>query len=97
MGGPAPDQGAAVTLTYGLIANCMKKMRKSAEAAGVRALADVVADVAPGIPLRWHFHNTRNTGYPNAVTAVERGAVPGLFAKAGPFPPPEEQASGGDR
>jgi hydroxymethylglutaryl-CoA lyase len=116
--------------------------------AGVRALADVAADVAPGIPLRWHFHNTRNTGYANAITAVERGAaaldasaggiggcpfapaatgniatedllylldrsavrtgvsatalapatdllastlgkpVPGLFAKAGPFPPP---------
>ncbi|HEU5392233.1 MAG TPA: hydroxymethylglutaryl-CoA lyase [Streptosporangiaceae bacterium] len=118
--------------------------------AGVRALADVAADVAPGIPLRWHFHNTRNTGYANAITAVERGAaaldssaggiggcpfapsatgniatedllylldrsavrtgvsatalapatdllastlgkpVPGLFAKAGPFPPPAE-------
>ena len=116
--------------------------------AGVRALADVAADVAPGLPLRWHFHNTRNTGYANAMTAVERGAaaldasaggiggcpfapaatgniatedllylldrsavrtgvsatalapatdllartlgnpVPGLFAKAGPFPPP---------
>jgi hydroxymethylglutaryl-CoA lyase len=107
--------------------------------AGVRALADVAADVAPGIPLRWHFHNTRNTGYANAITAVERGGiggcpfapaatgniatedllylldrsavrtgvsatalapatdllastlgkpVPGLFAKAGPFPPP---------
>ena len=116
--------------------------------AGVRALADVAAGVAPGIPLRWHFHNTRNTGYANAITAVERGAaaldasaggiggcpfapaatgniatedllylldrsavqtgvsatalapatdllastlgkpVPGLFAKAGPFPPP---------
>jgi hydroxymethylglutaryl-CoA lyase len=124
--------------------------------AGVRALADVAADVAPGIPLRWHFHNTRNTGYANAITAVERGAaaldasaggiggcpfapaatgniatedllylldrsavrtgvsatalapatdllastlgkpVPGLFAKAGPFPPAAGQESGGD-
>jgi len=123
--------------------------------AGVRALADVAAGVAPGIPLRWHFHNTRNTGYANAITAVERGAaaldasaggiggcpfapaatgniatedllylldrsavrtgvsatalapatdllastlgkpVPGLFAKAGPFPPPRGQSSGG--
>ena len=24
----------------------------------------------PGVPLRWHFHNTRNTGYANAWTAV---------------------------
>jgi hydroxymethylglutaryl-CoA lyase len=124
--------------------------------AGVRALADVAADVASGIPLRWHFHNTRNTGYANAITAVERGAaaldasaggiggcpfapaatgniatedllylldrsavrtgvsatalgpatdllastlgkpVPGLFAKAGPFPPAGEGSSGGD-
>jgi hydroxymethylglutaryl-CoA lyase len=124
--------------------------------AGVRALADVAADVASGIPLRWHFHNTRNTGYANAITAVERGAaaldasaggiggcpfapaatgniatedllylldrsavrtgvsatalgpatdllastlgkpVPGLFAKAGPFPPSGEASSGGD-
>jgi hydroxymethylglutaryl-CoA lyase len=124
--------------------------------AGVRALADVAADVASGIPLRWHFHNTRNTGYANAITAVERGAaaldasaggiggcpfapaatgniatedllylldrsairtgvsatalgpatdllastlgkpVPGLFAKAGPFPPAVEASSGED-
>jgi hydroxymethylglutaryl-CoA lyase len=124
--------------------------------ATVRTLADVAADVASGIPLRWHFHNTRNTGYANAITAVERGAaaldastggiggcpfapaatgniatedllylldrsavqtgvsatalrpatdllartlgkpVPGLFAKAGPFPPSVEASSGGD-
>src|SRR5262249_8415517 len=63
--------------------------------AGVRALADVAADAAPGIPLRWHFHNTRNTGYANAITAVERGAA-ALDASAGgigggalaPPPPP---------
>jgi hydroxymethylglutaryl-CoA lyase len=59
--------------------------------AGVRALADVAADTAPGIPLRWHFHNTRNTGYANAITAVERGAA-ALDASAGgiggcPFAP----------
>ena len=40
----------------------------------VRALADVAAAAAPGIPLRWHFHNTRNTGYANAMTAAELGA-----------------------
>lgn len=35
--------------------------------AGVRA-------VAPGVPLRCHFHNTRNTGYANALAAVLAGA-----------------------
>jgi hydroxymethylglutaryl-CoA lyase len=59
--------------------------------AAVRALADVAAGVAPGIPLRWHFHNTRNTGYANAITAVEHGAA-ALDASAGgiggcPFAP----------
>jgi hydroxymethylglutaryl-CoA lyase len=38
--------------------------------AQVRALAGVAAAEAPGVPLRWHFHNTRNTGYANAVTAA---------------------------
>jgi hydroxymethylglutaryl-CoA lyase len=59
--------------------------------AGVRALADVADRVASGVPLRWHFHNTRNTGYANAVTAVERGAA-ALDASSGgiggcPFAP----------
>jgi len=39
--------------------------------AQVRALAAVAAAEAPGVPLRWHFHNTRNTGYANAITAAE--------------------------
>jgi hydroxymethylglutaryl-CoA lyase len=38
-------------------------------------LADVAAATAPSIPLRWHFHNTRNTGYANALAAVGRGAI----------------------
>ena len=43
------------------------------------------------IPLRWHFHNTRNTGYANAITAAQRGAS-ALDASAGgiggcPFAP----------
>ena len=32
-----------------------------------------VRKAAPGIPLRAHFHNTRNTGYANAFAAVEAG------------------------
>ncbi len=41
----------------------------------VEALADVAESVAPGLPLRWHFHNTRNTGYANAFAALQRGAA----------------------
>jgi hydroxymethylglutaryl-CoA lyase len=36
----------------------------------VEALGRVAADEVPGLALRWHFHNTRNTGYVNAWTAV---------------------------
>ncbi|MGW6034964.1 hydroxymethylglutaryl-CoA lyase [Gordonia terrae] len=42
--------------------------------AQVRDLARRTAERAPGIPLRWHFHNTRNTGYANALTALDTGA-----------------------
>jgi hydroxymethylglutaryl-CoA lyase len=38
--------------------------------AQVSRLAEVAAAEAPGLPLRWHFHNTRNTGYANALTAA---------------------------
>ncbi|MBB2944431.1 hydroxymethylglutaryl-CoA lyase [Actinoplanes lutulentus] len=39
----------------------------------VSELADAVRPVAPGAPLRAHFHNTRNTGYANAMAAVASG------------------------
>ena len=42
--------------------------------AQVRDLAARTTDSAPGIPQRWHFHNTRNTGYANALTALDSGA-----------------------
>ncbi|MFD6897231.1 hydroxymethylglutaryl-CoA lyase [Rhodococcus sp. NPDC060086] len=42
--------------------------------AQVVALADAAQREAPGVPLRWHFHNTRNTGYANALTALQLGA-----------------------
>ena len=47
--------------------------------------------VASDVPLRFHFHNTRNTGYANAVAAIE-GGVTTLDASAGgiggcPFAP----------
>jgi hydroxymethylglutaryl-CoA lyase len=32
-------------------------------------------DALPGMPLRCHFHNTRNTGLANAYAAVEAGAT----------------------
>lgn len=45
--------------------------------AGVpRQVTELVAEVAasaPGVPLRCHFHNTRNTGLANAYAAVEAG------------------------
>jgi hydroxymethylglutaryl-CoA lyase len=62
--------------------------------AQVRALADVAGREAPSLPLRWHFHNTRNTGYANALTAADlAGTVPvALDSSAGgiggcPFAP----------
>lgn len=50
-----------------------------------------VAEAAPGIPLRCHFHNTRNTGLANAQAAIETG-VGALDASIGgiggcPFAP----------
>jgi hydroxymethylglutaryl-CoA lyase len=57
-------------------------------------LTEIVAavrDVAPLVPLRCHLHNTRNTGYANAVAAVQAG-VTALDASSGgiggcPFAP----------
>lgn len=37
----------------------------------VIALTGVADEQLNGIPMRWHFHNTRNTGYVNAWTAVQ--------------------------
>ncbi|MDI1463098.1 hydroxymethylglutaryl-CoA lyase [Catellatospora sp. KI3] len=39
----------------------------------VAALASAVRPLAPDVALRAHFHNTRNTGYANAVAALEHG------------------------
>jgi hydroxymethylglutaryl-CoA lyase len=39
----------------------------------VAALVTAVAATAPSVPLRCHFHNTRNTGLANAYAAVEAG------------------------
>ncbi|MFD0684469.1 hydroxymethylglutaryl-CoA lyase [Actinomadura fibrosa] len=52
--------------------------------AQVRDLARRVREAAPGTPLRYHFHNTRNTGYANALTALDEGAAT-LDASAGGF------------
>ena len=56
----------------------------------VRTLADAVRTVAD-VPLRCHLHNTRNTGYANALAAIEAG-VAALDASSGgiggcPFAP----------
>jgi hydroxymethylglutaryl-CoA lyase len=52
--------------------------------AQVRDLVHRVREAAPGTPLRCHFHNTRNTGYANALAAVEEG-VEALDASTGGF------------
>ncbi|MBO2441783.1 hydroxymethylglutaryl-CoA lyase [Actinomadura nitritigenes] len=52
--------------------------------AQVRDLTARVRAAAPGTPLRFHFHNTRNTGYANALTAVDLGATT-LDASTGGF------------
>jgi hydroxymethylglutaryl-CoA lyase len=41
----------------------------------VTRLVAAVWAVAPGIPLRVHFHNTRNTGIANVYAAVEAGVA----------------------
>ncbi|WP_370614871.1 hydroxymethylglutaryl-CoA lyase [Mumia sp. Pv 4-285] len=43
--------------------------------AQVRELVTGVKALAPGTRLRAHFHNTRNTGYANALAAVESGVT----------------------
>ncbi|GAA2394111.1 hydroxymethylglutaryl-CoA lyase [Catellatospora methionotrophica] len=57
----------------------------------VAALVTAVRAVAPDVALRAHFHNTRNTGYANAMAALEHG-VTALDASTGgiggcPFAP----------
>ncbi len=49
----------------------------------VRRVA-AVREAAPGTRIRCHFHNTRNTGYANAVAAVEAG-VDALDAAVGGY------------
>jgi len=43
--------------------------------AQVGELFAMIKDKIPHVPLRGHFHNTRNTGIANAVAALENGAV----------------------
>jgi hydroxymethylglutaryl-CoA lyase len=52
--------------------------------AQVRTLLAGAAEIAPDVPLRCHFHNTRNTGYANALTALDHG-VSALDASTGGF------------
>ena len=52
--------------------------------AQVRALHAGLGRVAPDVLRRWHFHNTRNTGYANALTAFDLGEC-ALDASIGGF------------
>lgn len=50
----------------------------------VGAVLDLVRAAAPASALRCHFHNTRNTGYANALTAIA-GGVDAIDASVGGF------------
>ncbi len=39
----------------------------------VKALIEAIRDILPDMPLRAHFHNTRNTGLANVYAAIEAG------------------------
>lgn len=57
----------------------------------VTELLGRLSELAPGLPMRCHFHNTRNTGLANAMAAVDAG-VTSLDASIGgiggcPFAP----------
>lgn len=41
----------------------------------VSSLFNKLREAVPGMPLRGHFHNTRNTGIANAYTAIEAGVT----------------------
>jgi hydroxymethylglutaryl-CoA lyase len=41
----------------------------------VKEVIGRVREAVPGLPLRGHFHNTRNTGLANALAAVESGVT----------------------
>jgi hydroxymethylglutaryl-CoA lyase len=41
--------------------------------AQITELVSLVREAVPGVALRCHFHNTRNTGYANAIAAVQAG------------------------
>lgn len=43
--------------------------------AQVKALVTAIRAAAPGVPLRAHFHNTRNTGIANALAAFDAGVT----------------------
>jgi hydroxymethylglutaryl-CoA lyase len=50
----------------------------------VAEVVDAVHHVAGGAPIRCHFHNTRNTGYANAIAAIDAG-VRGLDTAIGGY------------
>jgi hydroxymethylglutaryl-CoA lyase len=41
----------------------------------VADLTRLAGEIAPQVPLRFHFHNTRNTGYANAMRALAEGVT----------------------
>jgi len=52
--------------------------------ATVHRVVDAVHQVSAGAPIRCHFHNTRNTGYANAIASIDAG-VRGLDTAVGGY------------
>ncbi|HEX6763435.1 MAG TPA: hydroxymethylglutaryl-CoA lyase [Gaiellaceae bacterium] len=74
----AVDPGRVQALAERLAASGVDEI-SLADTVGVavpRQVADLVARVQPlGLPVGVHLHNTRNTGFANAVAALEAGAT----------------------
>jgi hydroxymethylglutaryl-CoA lyase len=46
-----------------------------ADPRAVRAVVEAVGEAAPELPIRCHFHNTRNAAYANAIAAIDAGVM----------------------
>ncbi|MFH6786961.1 MULTISPECIES: hydroxymethylglutaryl-CoA lyase [Methylobacterium] len=59
----------------GLDEICLADTIGVATPAAVEARFSALAQAVPGLPMRAHFHNTRNTGYANADAALRSGVT----------------------
>ncbi|SEJ96802.1 hydroxymethylglutaryl-CoA lyase [Sphingobium sp. AP50] len=74
----SPDRVVAMAIELAKAGPCEIALADTigvAVPAEVTALVRRVRDAVPGMPIRCHFHNTRNTGLANVWAAVEAGAT----------------------